>query len=450
MGAPRPVQQDPFFEKGLPCNLQVERTVLGSILLHNPVCNQAMELMRRDDLFLDSHRRIYDKMVALNECGSPIDLVTLSEELRRASEFEQVGGATYITSLIDDVQRTDDISYYVKILKSKSLKRKLITASSHIIALAYDEELEDEQLLDRAQQGIYAVVENNVRGHFRMAIDIAQEQMGKVQEIAGRNVLITGTSTGFLDFDQMTCGLQKQDLIIIAARPSCGKTSLALNIGEYAAKQGGTVGIFSLEMSGEQLVTRLISSYARIDAHRLRTGYLTRDEWARVATALGHLSEHKILIDDTPGITVSEMRAKARRLKAERGLDLLIVDYIQLISGHGKNENRTQEVSQISRDLKILAKELDVPCIALSQLSRKVEERSDHRPQLADLRESGSLEQDSDLVCFIYRDEVYGETDENRGRAEFIIAKQRNGPTGTVQVCFLKEYTRFENLWRDE
>lgn len=451
MGAPLPKSNsgDPFFERGLPMNLEAERTILGAILLDNSVCNQAMELMRRDDFFLDSHRRIYDKMVFLNARGSSIDLVTLSEELRRAQEFEQIGGATYIASLIDGVPRTDTIEPYVKIVKSKALKRKVITVSQHLINQAFGEELEDEQLLDLAQQQIFGIVENRVRGQFRLAIDVAEEQMEKVQELAGRNVLITGVPTGFTDFDHLTGGLQKQDLIILAARPSLGKTALALNMAEYAARNNATVGIFSMEMSAEQLVMRLISSYARIDAHRLKNGFLTAEEWARVANALRQLSEHKIYIDDTPGITVGEMRAKARRLKAEHGLELMIADYIQLISGRGKVENRTQEVSQISRDLKILAKELNVPVIALSQLSRRVEERSDHRPQLSDLRESGGLEQDSDLVCFIYRDEVYGETDENRGVAELIIAKQRNGPTGKVSLCFLKEYTRFENLWRE-
>jgi replicative DNA helicase len=267
--------------------------------------------------------------------------------------------------------------------------------------------------------------------------------------MAGRPEMITGVPTGFTDFDQMTSGLQRQDLIVIAGRPSMGKTALALNMAQYAAKNGNTIGIFSLEMSAEQLVSRLLCSEARVDAHRLRTGYLNREEWAKLADALRRLTETQIYIDDTAGSGVLEMRAKARRLKAEHGLDLLIVDYMQLMSGRGRIESRQQEVSQISRDLKGLAKELNIPVIALSQLSRAPETRSEHKPQLSDLRESGAIEQDADVVCFIFREEVYNQTDENRGTAELILGKQRNGPTGVVQLAFLKEFTRFENMWRE-
>ena len=445
----RPASGDPFFEKGLPSNVEAERSILGAILLDNTVCNQAIELLRREDFFLDSHRRIFDKMVALTERGSPIDLITLSDELRRAAEFEQIGGATYIASLIDGVPRTDTIEHYAKIVKSKGQLRKLITASNQIIASCFDEEDDPDVIIDRAEQMIFQIAEDRVRQGFQYIGEVAQRRLEQIEQMAGRPEMITGVPTGFTDFDQMTSGLQRQDLIIIAARPSMGKTAMALNMAQYAAKNGSTVGIFSLEMSAEQLVSRFLCSEARVDAHRLRTGYLNREEWARLADALRRLCETQVFIDDTPGTTVLEMRAKSRRLKAEHRLDLLIIDYLQLMSGRGRNESRQQEVSQISRDLKGLAKELDVPVMALSQLSRATETRSDHRPQLSDLRESGSIEQDADVVCFIYREEVYNQSDENRGVAELIVGKQRNGPTGTAQLAFLKEFTRFENMWRE-
>ncbi|HXG92630.1 MAG TPA: replicative DNA helicase [Blastocatellia bacterium] len=941
----RPASGDPFFDKGLPSNIEAERSILGAILLDNTVCNQAIELLRRDDFFLDSHRRIFDKMVALSERGSVIDLITLSDELRRAAEFEQIGGATYIASLIDGVPRTDTIEPYAKIVKTKAQLRKLITASNQIIASCFDEEDDPDIIIDRAEQMIFQIAEDRVRQGFQYIGEVAQRRLEQIEQMAGRPEMITGVPTGFTDFDQMTSGLQRQDLIIIAARPSVGKclafdseillengelatieeiynrrcatlltlkgdlklgfiepsafvddgvkpvyrvttrlgrrvestiihpfltlsgwqklaelkpgdkiavprrlevfgtqeirecevkllayligdgcltkgipeftnsnpllqedftqavkefgglrirvedsngartttlcvssdlnsvgverqafagrlqnlihsrfgaarkfahalevtpslicfrtqgmcapsrekfnqlcealqvdpselaprghaassknsrnaltlwlekhelwgkgardktipqivfkltrpqvalflnrlfatdgwasltqgykpqlgyattserlarqiqhlllrfgiiaslrkrsvkykdarrtswqldiadarsirtfiaeigifgkeeslrrisealgekqykanrdlipveiwrqiaeakgdepwatlarragikgytnihvgaraltrqrlstlaaalgdeslqepatsdiywdeivsiepaglkqvydltipethnfiandicvhnTAIALNMAQYAAKNGNTIGIFSLEMSAEQLVSRFLCSEARVDAHRLRTGYLNREEWARLADALRRLCEIKVFIDDTPGVGVLEMRAKCRRLKAEHGLDLLIIDYLQLMSGRGRIESRQQEVSQISRELKGLAKELDVPVIALSQLSRAPETRSDHRPQLSDLRESGSIEQDSDVVCFIYREEVYNPTDENRGTAELIIGKQRNGPTGTVQLAFLKEFTRFENMWKE-
>jgi replicative DNA helicase len=440
---------DPFFEKGLPSNVEAERSILGAILLDNQVCNQAIELLRRDDFFLDSHRRIFDKMIALTERMMPIDLITLSDELRRAGEFEQIGGATYIASLIDGVPRTDTIEPYAKLVKSKSMLRKLITASNQVIALAFEEEDEADMIVDKAEQMIFQIAEDKVRQGFQYVGDVAHRRLEQIEQMAGRPEMITGVPTGFTDFDRMTSGLQRQELIVIAGRPSTGKTALALNMAQYASKNANVVGIFSLEMSAPQLVSRLLCSEARVDAHRLRTGYLNREEWARLADGLRRLCETKVYIDDTPGVGVLEMRAKSRRLKAEHGLDLLIIDYLQLMAGRGRIESRQQEVSQISRDLKILAKELDVPVIALSQLSRAPEQRSEHKPQLSDLRESGAIEQDSDVVCFIYREELYNPTDENQGTAELIIGKQRNGPTGMVQLAFLKEFTRFENMWRE-
>jgi len=440
---------DPFFEKGLPRNVEAEQSILGAILLDNAVCNQAIELLRRDDFFLDSHRRIFEKMIALTERMMPIDLITLGDELRRAGEFEQIGGATYIGSLIDGVPRTDTIEPYAKLVKAKSMLRKLITASNQIIALAFEEEDEAEMIVDKAEQMIFQIAEDRARQGFQYVGDVAHQRLEQIEQMAGRPEMITGVPTGFTDFDRMTSGLQRQELIVIAARPSMGKTALALNMAQYASKNANVVGIFSLEMSAPQLVSRLLCSEARVDAHRLRTGYLNREEWARLADGLRRLCETKVYIDDTPGVGVLEMRAKSRRLKAEHGLDLLIIDYLQLMAGRGRIESRQQEVSQISRDLKILAKELDVPVIALSQLSRAPEQRSEHKPQLSDLRESGAIEQDSDVVCFIYREELYNPTDENQGKAELIVGKQRNGPTGTIELAFLKEFTRFENMWRE-
>jgi replicative DNA helicase len=440
---------DPFFDKGLPSNVEAERSILGAILLDNAVCNQAIELLRRDDFFLDSHRRIFDKMVVLTERLMPIDLITLSDELRRAGEFEQIGGATYIASLIDGVPRTDTIEPYAKLVKQKSMLRKLISASQQIVSLAFEEEDDADVIIDKAEQLIFQIAEDRVRQGFQYIGDVAHRRLEQIEQMAGRPEMITGVPTGFTDFDRMTSGLQRQELIVIAARPSMGKTALALNMAQYAAKNANVVGIFSLEMSAEQLVSRLLCSEARVDAHRLRTGYLNREEWARLADALRRLCETKVFIDDSAAVSVMEMRAKCRRLKAEHGLDLLIIDYLQLMAGRGRIESRQQEVSQISRDLKGLAKELDIPVVALSQLSRAPEQRSEHKPQLSDLRESGAIEQDSDVVCFIYREELYNPTDENQGTAELIIGKQRNGPTGMVQLAFLKEFTRFENMWRE-
>jgi replicative DNA helicase len=443
----RAASSDPFIEKGLPSSIESERSILGAILLDNSVCNQAIELLRREEFFLDSHRRIYDKMVSLSERATPIDLVTLSEELRRTGEFEQIGGATYIASLIDGVPRTDTIEHYAKLVKSKAMLRRLITASNQIIARCVEEEDEAPTIVDEAERLIFQIAEDSVRQGFKPVGEIARRRLEQIEQMAGRPEMITGVPTGFTDFDQMTSGLQRQDLIIIAARPSMGKTALALNMAQYAAKNGMVAGIFSLEMSAEQLVSRLLCSEARIDAHRLRTGYLNREEWARLADALRRLCETQIYLDDTPGLGVLEMRAKARRLKAEHGLDMLIVDYMQLMSGRGRIESRQQEVSQISRDLKALAKELDLPVVALSQLSRAPETRGgDHKPQLSDLRESGAIEQDADVVCFIYREEVYNPREDNEGKAEVIIAKQRNGPTGSLNLVFLKQFTRFEAL----
>jgi len=442
--------RDITLEKSLPNNIDAERHILGAILLDASVCNQAVELINRDDFYVDSHRRIFDKMIQLSETGSAIDAITLGELLKRSGELEQVGGYSFISSLTEGLPRVSNIEYYAKIVKGKSTLRQLINEANKIIATCFEAEEEPHIILDNAERAIFALADDRIREGFTAIKTVAHQQLEAIEKMAGRENMLTGVATGFTDFDKMTNGLQKTDLIIIAARPSAGKTAMVLTMAQNAAlHHHAVVGIFSLEMSKQQLVQRMLCSESRVDAHRLRSGFLNREEWARLAEGLARLAEGKIFIDDTPGISILEMRAKARRLKSEHGLDLLIVDYMQLMSGRGRMESRQQEVSQISRDLKGLAKELNVPVVALSQLSRAPETRTDHRPQLSDLRESGSIEQDADVVAFIYREEVYNETEENRGLAELIIGKQRNGPIGSVKMAFIKEFTRFENLWHE-
>lgn len=441
---------DITLERPLPQNIEAERAVLGAILLDNALCNQAIEILKRDDFFLDSHRRIFDRMIVLSETGRAIDLITLQEELKRTGELDQVGGMAYVASLLDGAIRTSNIEHYARIIKGKSILRRLISAANQIIYNCLDQEANPDEILDNAEQAIFQIADDKIRTGFVSIAEVARRQLELVEQMAERPQMMTGVPTGFTDLDRLTNGLQPADLIIIAARPSAGKTAFGLSIAQNAAIAAQkVVGIFSLEMTKESLVARMLCSEAHVDAHRLRGGFLNRDEWARLAAGLQKLAEARIFIDDTPGISVLEMRAKARRLKAEHGLDLLIVDYMQLMRGRSKTESRQQEVSQISRDLKGLAKELGVPLIALSQLSRAPETRTDHRPQLSDLRESGSIEQDADLVTFIYREEMYNPTEENAGIAEIIIGKQRNGPTDTVKLAFLKQFTRFENLWRE-
>jgi replicative DNA helicase len=440
-------------EKSLPGNLEAERMILGVILIDNAVINQVIERLKPDDFFLASHRQIFDKMVRLVEQGRGIDPITLQEELQRSGELDAVGGVAYITTLFDGVPRFSNLDSYLKIVKGKSTLRKLIGASNQIMAMAFDEQEEPELILDEAERKIFAIAEDRVKEGFVHIGEVAGKQLKVLDEIAGRQQLITGISTGFRDLDFMTSGMQRGDLIIIAARPSMGKTAFCLNIAQHAALhpqhhgQKAVVGVFSLEMSKEQLVQRMLCSQARVDAHRLRTGMLNRDDWRRLGMAVGELSEAHIFLDDTPGISVLEMRAKTRRLLNEqKALDLIIVDYLQLMSGRGRNESRQQEVSQISRELKMLAKELNVPLIALSQLSRAPETRTgNHKPQLSDLRESGSIEQDADVVMFIYREEFYKPETDRQNIAEIIIGKQRNGPIGSVDLVFLKSMTKFED-----
>jgi len=437
----------PIVERALPHNLEAERSVLGAILIQNEAYNTAVEVLRPEDFYRDAHRRVFEKIIALAERQHAIDFITLKEELGRSGELDAVGGPAYIASLVDGVPRATNVEYYAKIVKEKAVLRNLIAAGNRILSEAYGADQDAAEILDRAEHLIFQIAEGRIRAGFVSLYDIAQDSVEAIQKAHEEKQLITGVPTGFHDLDNLTSGLQRGDLIIVAARPSMGKTSLALNIAQHVGTHTGkTVGVFSLEMSKEQLFLRMLSSEAQIDGHRLRTGFLRSDDWGRLTSALGTLGQAKVYIDDTPSIGVLEMRAKARRLSAEHGLHLLVIDYIQLMQGRGRFDNRTQELGAISRSLKGLAKELDVPIVVLSQLSRAPESRSDHRPQLSDLRESGALEQDADVVLLIYREDVYNkEPGENENVAEIIIAKQRNGPTDTVKLAFIRERTRFEN-----
>jgi replicative DNA helicase len=435
----------------LPHNLEAERSVLGAILLHNDAFNLAAEMIDSGDFFRDAHRRIFDKMVKLVERGDAIDLVTLKEELGRSGEIDEVGGPAYIATLVDGVPRSTNVEHYARIIKEKATLRKLIFAANKILTTAYDGEDDADFIIDDAERSIFGIADDKIRDGFVSLRQLAQSSLETIEKLHARKELITGVPTGFTDLDEMTSGLQPSDLIIVAARPSMGKTSLVLNIAQHVGtKTDRTVGLFSLEMSKEQLFLRLLTAEARIDAHRLRGGFLGERDWGRLSQAIGTLSETKIFIDDSPSIGVLEMRAKCRRLASEHGLHLVIVDYIQLMQGRGRFENRTLELAAISRSLKGLAKELNVPIVVLSQLSRAPEARADHRPQLSDLRESGALEQDADVVVFIYRQDQYADKNapatEAEGVAELIIGKQRNGPTGVVKLAFIREFTRFENL----
>src|SRR5687767_8224176 len=437
-------------ERSLPHNLEAERSVLGAILVHNDAFNMAAQVIDSGDFYRDAHRRIFDKMVALNERNQAIDFVTLKEELGRAGELDDVGGPAYVASLADGVPRESNVEYYARIVKEKSTLRSLIVAANKILTNAYEADQESDLILDEAESSIFAVADDRLKAGFIAMRDLVKESFPKIEQLFEQKRLITGVPTGFVDLDEMTRGLQGGDLIIVAARPSMGKTSLVLNMAQYVAIQPEhTVGFFSLEMSKESLFLRLLTSEAQIDSHRLMSGAIGQKDYGRISHALETLSAMRLFIDDTANAGVLEMRAKARRLQSEHGLNILAVDYIQLMTGRGRFENRTLELASISRSLKGLAKELSVPIVVLSQLSRAPEARSDKRPMLSDLRESGALEQDADVVMLIFREDMY-KTDEqpsdSDGIAEIIIAKQRNGPTGTVKLAFIREQTRFGNL----
>jgi replicative DNA helicase len=438
-------------DRTLPHNLEAEKCVLGAILINNHAFNQAAEVIDAQDFFRDAHRRIFEKMVGLTDRSEPVDLVTLKDELSRTSELDEVGGPAYIAALTDGVPRSANVEYYARIVKEKSTLRRLIQSANDVLVRAYDAEEDADDLLDDAERSIFQIAEHRLRVGFVPLSELVGSSYQIIEKLQEHKGLVTGVPSGFVDLDELTSGFQKSDLVIVAARPSMGKTSFVLNVALHCGIEAGkTVGVFSLEMSKEQLFIRMLTSEARIDAHRFRGGFLNDTDYERLAAASARLHDAKVFIDDSPAVGILEMRAKARRLKLEHGLDLLVVDYLQLMQGRGRFDNRQQELASISRALKILAKELDVPIIALSQLSRAPEARGDHRPQLSDLRESGALEQDADVVLFIFREEMYAQEAERKpeveGIAEIIVGKQRNGPTGTTRLAFLKQYTRFENL----
>jgi replicative DNA helicase len=438
-------------DRTLPHNLEAEKSVLGAILINNHAFNQAAEIIDSADFFRDAHRRIFDKMVLLTDRSDPVDLVTLKDELTKSSELEDVGGPAYISALTDGVPRSANIEHYARIVKEKSTLRRLIQSANEVLVRAYDAEEDADDLLDEAERSIFQIAEGRMRSGFVRVGELVDSGYQLIEQMQAQRGLVTGVPSGFTDLDEMTSGFQKSDLVIVAARPSMGKTSLVMNMAVNCAVDAGkSVGIFSLEMSKEQLFMRMLTSESRVDAHRFRGGFLGEQDYARLVEAFARLHDAKIFIDDTPGVGILEMRAKCRRLKLEHGLDMIIIDYLQLMQGRGRFESRQQELSSISRAIKILAKELEVPILALSQLSRAPETRADHRPQLSDLRESGALEQDADVVMFIFREDMYaveGERNpESEGTAELIIGKQRNGPTGSMRLAFLKQYTRFENL----
>jgi replicative DNA helicase len=436
-------------ERTLPHNLDAERSVLGAILIDNEAFNVAASVIDARAFFRDAHRRIFDRMVALAERSQPIDLVTLREELERSGEVEEVGGPAYVASLVDGVPRATNVEYYAKIVKEKATLRSLIFSANKILANAYEADQDADLILDEAESAIFSVAEDRIKSGFIAMRDLVKDSFPKIEQLFEHKSFITGVATGFTEIDKMTRGFQPGDLIIVAARPSMGKTSLVLNVAQHIATAGKVAGFFSLEMSKEQLFMRMLASEAKIDNYRLMSGQIGQKEYGQITHALETLSDAQMYIDDTPGIGALEMRAKARRLQSEHGLDLLAIDYIQLMTGRGRFENRTLELASISRSLKGLAKELNVPVVVLSQLSRAPEARSDKRPQLADLRESGALEQDADVVILIFREEMYKQTNEpaeSDGIAELIVAKQRNGPTGMVKLAFLRQQTRFANL----
>jgi len=447
---------DYSLERGLPAAIEAERSILGAILLDNLIFDQAAQL-KPDDFSLDGHRRIFSRMRDLQDTGRPVDMITLAEELDRRKEVEAVGGIAYLSSLIDGVPERPSVEHYVRIVRNKALLRGLINIAQTAIAEAIEHSDEAEEVINRAEQGIFQLSEDRLGQGFSDIPSIVRGSFGSLDELYSRGQEITGLATHYTQLDKMTMGFQPSDLVIIAARPSMGKTSLAMNIAENVAiEDGKVVGVFSLEMSKEALLMRMLASYSKVDSVKLRSGFITKEDRAKLTHAMEGLMQAKLFIDDTPGISVTEMRSKARRLRQQEGrLDLIIVDYLQLMSavpiGGKRFENRTQEVSAISRGLKAVAKELKVPVMALSQLSRAPESRGgDHRPQLSDLRESGSIEQDADVVAFIFREEVYKKDDPDlEGVAEIILAKQRNGPIGMIKLAFLHSSTRFENLAAD-
>jgi replicative DNA helicase len=431
-----------------PQNIEAEQCVLGSILLQQGALIKVIEYLVADDFYRDAHKTIFAAMIELFERNEPQDLITVTNILKDKNKIDAIGGPAYLAALTDIVPVLANIGYYGKIIRQKAILRRLIQTSSEIASRCYEEQDDIDSLVDEAEQTIFEISRSKSGQSFKALSKIIPNTFKALEKRFERKELITGVPTGYDEFDRLTAGLQPSDLIILAGRPSMGKTALAMNMARNAAtQQNVAVAVFSLEMSEEQLALRMLCSESRVNSQDLRTGFIKDRDWPKLTKAAGDLSEARIFIDDTPSISVLEMRAKCRRLKTEHDIGLVVVDYLQLMQGRKSAERREQEISEISRSLKAMAKELHVPVVALSQLNRGLENRPDKRPKLSDLRESGAIEQDADIICFIYRDEVYNQAEDNpqKGIAEVIIGKQRNGPTGKVELTFLKEYTTFEN-----
>jgi replicative DNA helicase len=430
---------------------EVEQAVLGAMLLQKEAIGKAVEIIDRDCFYRDDHQKIFEVLVDIYDKNRPVDIVTVSEELGKRKQLDEVGGRMYLLELAEKIATTANIEYHCNIVLEKSTLRKLINTGTQIVSQCYDSSQEVDDLLDRAEQGIFSISEKRIKEGFIQLGDLLPHTFEAIEDLYKEGAIVTGTPTGFIELDHLTGGLQRSDLIVVASRPSMGKTAFCLSVAEHAAiDQKVAVGIFSLEMSKTQVAQRMLCSRARFSTHKIRSKRLRDDEYSNLAMAVGPLAEAKIFIDDTPSLGILQLRAKARRLKAQQDVGLIIVDYLQLMQGPRNVESRQQEISMISRSLKGLAKELDVPVIAVSQLSRKVEDREQKRPQLADLRESGAIEQDADVVMFIYRPEFYDiekfrDGTPAQGVAELIISKHRNGPTGEVRLVFLKDAARFEN-----
>lgn len=433
-----------------PQSLEAEQSVIGSMLLDKEVISSITEILKSDDFYRDDHKEIFDAVLELFDRGEPVDLITVSEQLKLKSVLEKVGGIEYLTNIANVVPTTANAKHYAKIVAEKSVLRRLIKASSDIMDMSYESSEEVTYVLDKAEKGIFDILQQKSSQGISQIKDVLLDTFNRLEELYNNKGFITGIATKFIDLDYKTSGLHNSDLILIAARPAMGKTSFALNIAQNVAVYSHVpVAVFSLEMSKEQLVNRMLCSEAMVDSQKMRTGKLDDEDWKKLARALGPLAEAPIFIDDTPGLSITELRAKCRRLKIEKNIGLVVIDYLQLMQGKGKNDSRQQEISEISRSLKILAKEINVPIITLSQLSRGPEARTDHRPMLSDLRESGAIEQDADIVMFLYRDDYYNPDTEKKDIAELIIAKHRNGSTGTVELVWFGQYTKFGNLKKD-
>ena len=435
-----------------PQNIEAEQCVLGSILLRQGAIEKIADLLTATDFYKPAHQSIFGTMLALFQKSEPLDIITITNGLKDSHKLDEVGGPAYIAGLTDIVPVSANIAYYAKIVRDKSVLRQLIQTSSEIAGRCYEEQEDIELLLDSVEQTVFDISSAKSNQAFSPMSEIIKKTFENVEKLSERREMITGVPSGYDDFDKITAGLQSSDLIIVAGRPSMGKTAFAMNVVQNAAMLGKVpCAVFSLEMAKEQLAMRMLCSISRVDSSRLRTGHLNDHDWPKLVRATGMLAKAPIFIDDTPAISVLEMRAKTRRLKSEHDIGLVVVDYLQLMRGRN-TDSREQEISEISRSLKAMAKEMHIPVIALSQLNRSLESRTDKRPMLSDLRESGAIEQDADVICFIYRDEVYNKSPDNprRGIAEVIIGKQRNGPTGTVDLAFLNTITTFENLVRQE